>query len=515
MLSWLKGPEKVDHPLADAKEAKKIIEGFPYKDPWKTLEDAGFWLGSVSETDAYKLERRFELVGLLDVATRKAQERMLETYVELPGTDRVQEKRTWKTITDFWKLLGDAYLICVDQARDIKNVPGGVKPLLPVLAARTTRALRHQMKWVLMRYGVVRPALWEEFARCAQLAEAAGAADKRIELYPDAGEPSAQNYEFMRAMMLWAASPSGLSPVEQDVAERLVVHITPKFRYDSKAWEGCDFCFDLVEARPPLRLMRSTPVTPATRYFDVNEARPAVQAMRALVESTGRIPSGVDVGPVADHVMVARVLKHLSFNWVKEMPARAHERRRTALRLHVVNGYQNVLGAIEPGIGDGLDFSSTLSYDSWVAEDVSAGGYGVIVPVGKGEWLRVGIIVALHSDMDSAWQLGVIRRVKGDERRQFHIGIQLISKSPVSVHLRSLIGVEQGSRRQHAIMLSSRASPSGSIHIVARHDLLSGREPIEAMHSKPPVTLVLEPGGVVESGYDFDWLRYKVVVPLV
>ena len=112
-----------------------------------------------------------------------------------------------------------------------------------------------------------------------------------------------------------------------------------------------------------------------------------------------------------------------------------------------MNGYQNVLGAIEPGIGDGLDFSSTLSYDSWVAEDVSAGGYGVIVPVGKGEWLRVGIIVALHSDMDSAWQLGVIRRVKGDERRQFHIGIQLISKSPVSVHLRSLIGVEQGSRR--------------------------------------------------------------------
>ena len=64
-------------------------------------------------------------------------------------------------------------------------------------------------------------------------------------------------------------------------------------------------------------------------------------------------------------------------------------------------------------------------------------------------------------------------------------------------------------------MLSSRASPSGSIHIVARHDRWSGREPIEAMHRTPPVTLVLEPGGVVESGYDFDWLRCKVVVPLV
>ena len=72
------------------------------------------------------------------------------------------------------------------------------------------------------------------------------------------------------------------------------------------------------------------------------------------------------------------------------------------MRLHVVHGYQNVLGAIEPGIGEGLDFSDTLSYDSWVAEDVSAGGYGVIVPAGKGEWLRVGVILALRGEMDAA-----------------------------------------------------------------------------------------------------------------
>lgn len=513
MLSWLKGSEKVDHPLADPKDSKKFFDGLP-KDPWKALEEAGYWLGSIAETAGFKLDRRFELVSTLDVTTRKFQERLLETYVTLPDTDRIQEKRTWKVVTDFWKHLGDAYLSCVDQAQDIKTVPGGVKQHLPVIAARTTRALRHQMKWVLMRYGVVRPALWEEFSRCALLAEAAGVVDKQVALYPEAAETSSQSYEFLRAMMLWAASPSGLSPVEQDVAERLVAQFTPKFRYDSKPWEGCDYCFDLAGGRPPLRLMRSTPVSEATRYFDVNEARPAVQALAALVNTSGRVPPGVG-GPVGDSVMVARVLKHLGFNWAKEMPARAHERRRTALRLHVVHGYQNVLGAIEPGIGDGLDFSDTLSYDSWVAEDVSAGGYGVIVPAGKGEWLRVGVIVALRGEMDAAWNMGIIRRVKGDEHRQHRIGIQLISKAPVSVHVRSISGLEQGSRRQHAILLSSRASPSGSLHIVARHDLLSGREPIEAMYGKPAVTSVLEPGGVIESGYDFDWLRYKLVEPLV
>ncbi len=515
MLSWLTGGDKIDHPLADSKKAKKIIDEFPYKDPWKTFEDVGFWLGSVNETDAYKLERRFEVVGMLDMATRKTQERILDEYLQLPDTDRLQEKRTWKAATDFWTLLGDSYLICVRQAIEAQPVSGNFKSQLPLVAARATRALRHHMKWVLMRYGVVHASLWEDFARCAQMAEAAGVADKAVELYPGAGAASSQCFEFLRAMMLWASSPSGLSPVEQDVAERLVVHFTPKFRYDIKQWEGCDYCFDLVEARPPLRLMRSTPVSPASRFFDVHEARSAVQALQALVASSGNIPSTIDLGPVADSVMATRVLKHLNFNWAKEMPARAHERRRTAISLHVVHGYQQVLGAIEPALGEGLDFSSTLSHNLWIAEDASLGGYGVVVPAGKGEWLRVGVIVALRSETDASWQLGVIRRVKGDEHRQHRIGIQIISKAPVPVFLRSIIGVEQGSKRQPSILLNTRTSSSGSMHIVTRHDLLTGREPIEAMYGKPATTLVLEPGGIVESGYDFDWFRYKRVDPLV
>ena len=508
MLSWLKG-DKVDHPLANAKEAKKLIDDFPYKDPWKTLEDANYWLGSVNETEGFKVDHRFEVIDMLDVATRKSQEQLLNAYVVLTEGDRVQEKRIWKTVTEFWKLLGDGYLACVSQAQIAKNVPSAFKPQLPVLAARTTRALRYQMKWVLMRYGVVRSGLWEEFARCALLAESVGAVEKMVELYPGA-EQSSLCYEFLRAMMLWAASPSGLSPVEQDIAERLVVRLTPKFRYGVKPWDGCDYCFDLAEARPPLRLVRSTPVSAATRYFDVNEARQAAQALHTQVSSNGHIPSSVNLGPAADGPMAARVLKHLGINWAKEMPARASERRKTALRLSVTHSYQNVQGAIEPGTGEGLNFSDTLSHDSWIAEDVSAGGYGVIVPAGKGEWLCVGILVALRTEIDSSWNLGVIRRVKGDEHRQHHIAIQLISKVPVPVYLRSMTGVEQGSKRQNAILLSARPSPSGSLHIVARRDLFAGREPLEAMFGNPASTVMLDPGGVVESGHDFDWLRYKL-----
>lgn len=509
MLSWLKG-DKVDHPLADAKAAKKIVEDFPYKDSWKTLEDANYWLGSVNETAGFKIERRFEIIDLLDQATRKAQDRLLETYLTLPENDRVQEKRIWKTVADYWKLLGDGYLLCVDQARELKNVPNKFKPQLPMLAARTTRALRLQMKWVLMRYGVVRSSLWGEFSRCTLLAEAAGMVEKLIEMYPGVKEPSSQSYELLRAMMLWAASPNGLSPVEQDIADRLVVKLTPQFRIDSKPWEGCDYYFDLAALRPPLRLTRSTPVSEVTRYFDAGEAREAVQIMLSQVSRTGNIPSGLSLGSVADGPTAARVLKHLGVNWAKEMPERAFERCRTALILQVVHGYQNILGIIEPDFREAAEPVDPAAQDSWVAEDASTGGYGLVVPAGKGEWLRVGALVALHSEMEAAWQLGVIRRVKSDEYRQYRIGVQLISKLPVPVHLRSLSGVKNASKPQHAILLSARASPNGGMHVVARRDMFAGQEPIEAMFGKPAATCVMQPGGMVESGYDFDWLRYKL-----
>jgi hypothetical protein len=181
------------------------------------------------------------------------------------------------------------------------------------------------------------------------------------------------------------------------------------------------------------------------------------------------------------------------------------------MRLLVMHGYPNVVTAVDPGTNDGLDFSATLSHDAWIAEDVSAGGYGVIVPAGKGDWLRVGALVALRSETESAWELGIIRRVKSDDHRQHRVGIQLISRSATLIHLRRVGGAGQGGKHQTALLLAARPSRTGSLHVVARRDMFDGRESLEAIHGDPPATITLNAGGVVESGQDFDWLRYKLL----
>ncbi len=511
MLNWLKG-DKVNHPFADARHAKAVIDSFPANDPWQTLEDANYWLHSINQTAGFKLVKRFELIDQLDIATREAQEKLLDTYNGLREQDKIQEKRIWKTSSDFWHASAAGYLACLDQAQDDKNVSAATKGQWLVIAARGIRALRQQVKWVLMRYGMVRPEIWKEIGRYTAFAEKGGFADKLVELYPVSGQ-STVHYEFLRLMMLWASSPSGLSPVEQDVAERIIVHLTSKFRFEMTQWDDCGYRFDLDGILPPLRLTRSTTINAGTRFFDASEARQAAQAMLSLVTGTGSMPAGADLGPGVEAVTVAKVLKHLLFNWAKEMPSRASERRRTAMTLHVVHGFQNVQGAVAPELSEGLDFSDTLAYDTWIAEDVSVGGFGVIVPANKGEWLKVGVLLGVRTEIESSWSVGIVRRVKSDEHRQHHAGIQLISRTAQLVHLRTLAAVEQGGKRQSAILLSTQPSPNGSLHVIARHDLFDGKEPLEAMYGNPARTVMLEGAGLLENSDDFDWLRYRFSEP--
>lgn len=507
MLAWLKR-EKIDHPLAEPKGAARIIDGLSARDPVRALEEANQWLLSINETAAFKLQRRLELIDALDVATRKSQERLCDSYVVLPEGD-AQEKRMWQAASQFWKLLADGYLACARQSRDINSVPAAVKAQLPLVVARGLRALRGQMKWTLLHYTMLRAEFWSECGRLIALAESMDCAEAPIELFGTSVARSSPNDEMLRIMMFWAAMPSGLSPVEQDIAERLVQYLTPKFRSSARAADDYDFFFDLDGSRPPLRFVRSAPVGATTRFFDVGEGRAAVHEIFSAMARSGNLPVGVNWGPASENNIILRVLKHLSVNWSKELPSRAASRQKSEASVEAVHGYSNVLGLVAPQQASGLAANAALLAETWVTEDMSDGGCGVIVPHSKGEGLRVGVLVALREQADAPWKIGLIRRIGSYNYRQHHVGVQFLSLAPTAVFLRTLTGAKQGRKREGGILLSARPTPSGYLHILMRRDLFSGREPVEVLFGGQETPVMLQPGGVVESGHDFDWLRYQ------
>ena len=65
MLKWITG-SKVDHPLADPKQARALVAELPPYDPIKALEEITRWLESLVDAEGFKLERLYEVIDLLD-----------------------------------------------------------------------------------------------------------------------------------------------------------------------------------------------------------------------------------------------------------------------------------------------------------------------------------------------------------------------------------------------------------------------------------------------------------------
>ena len=76
VLKWIVG-SKVDHPLADPKEAKALVSELPSHDYLKALEEITRWLESLAEAEGFKLERLFEIAELLDSTAQPHHRRLV------------------------------------------------------------------------------------------------------------------------------------------------------------------------------------------------------------------------------------------------------------------------------------------------------------------------------------------------------------------------------------------------------------------------------------------------------
>lgn len=339
------------------------------------------------------------------------------------------------------------------------------------------------------------------------LAEAVDAAAQRVEIFR--GIAVSPTDELLRLMAFWTAVPSGLSPVEQDIAERLVIYLTPKLSCGAGAADGHDYFFELDGSRAPLRVMPSLPVGAATRFFDVSGARDTLGAIRAVVRGAGTLPPGLQWGPSAHGNAVLRVLGHMRTHWARELPPRSESRQKTAARLNAVCGFQAVLARVAPETPAGCATGGRAPHDEWVAEDVSAGGCGVVVPQGKGAALRVGMLAALQTPAEAVWRIGIIRRIHELKYRQHRLGIQVVCAAAIRVVLRAITGVRHGPDRVPGLLLSEQPSSAGYVYVIIQRGTFSGIETVEGVIGNRGGPVTLQAGGVLESGHDFDWLYYR------
>jgi len=486
-----------DHPMRSPKEARRILDALP-PDDVKALEELAHWHESVSGAEGFKLPERAALLLAIDEAAQPRVRKLSRDYCATGRPSRYQENRMWTQVHEYWKQAGLAFGRLIDASA---QAPKALEArTVALVCTRALRALAQQIKWQHMRYGPVDPAVWGAFNKVYAFCEARGIAEGKLPLYPVAGTETSPRQEFLRAAMFSASSPDSLLAAEIDYAERTIAELAAYFLVGNAPAPGLLYWTDLNQAMAPLRIVKPPAAAPGLRCFGPGNAMTSLQALIQKNEAIRELPpSGVMQDPEA----ALEVLKHLAMLWSPEPPERRHARHNVKSRLTIAHGFAGALEAVG-GAADSLDFNQKAA-ESWVVENVSAGGFGAIVPQAKTDWLRVGTLLALQPDGGTNWIIGAIRRVSRTSANEARVGIETISRAPRVAKFRV-----KGLGEETGLLLPSAVLGSGEVSVAMRAGIYPPATNLEAtLDGKEHVYL---PQGNPERAEDYELVRFREMI---
>ena len=505
MLGLFGGRGKPDHPLADAKEARRILSTVGSLEPHKALSELDEWIDSVSGAEGFKPEDRANLILQLDEAGQPHARKILRDYLNSARMPKQQESKLWSAYYEFLSRLADAYVKCIDLSIDGVRGSDALKPLLPVLGVRATRALGGQLKLLQMRYRPVHGDLWFAVGRIYRHLRSRKLHLKSVFVYPSGAQESCVEHEFIKVMMFAASSPDSLVPVEIEIAERVIAHFVQDFSLTTTPQPDTTYWIDLDEADPPLRLAQPPELSDTLVFFSAGSALRGVEDLSKLIANKGMVPSDVALEGIYKPEQVVEVLDHLSMYWAKSPPIRRHERHRVKNRLSVVHGYAGLVACLSwDGSTTDLAISEENTVESWVVQNVSAGGFGATTPQLTGDWLRIGCVLGMQPDGGANWLVGLVRRLARDADDQGNVGIQTVAKSAFPVELRT---GGSGASIGTGILLVDPTDKAGEVRILLDVDRFDDRRSIEMV--KDGINHLLMPVGIIEQGDDYELARYR------
>ncbi|MEO8003710.1 MAG: hypothetical protein ABI771_02310 [Betaproteobacteria bacterium] len=511
MLKWIKGADD-EHPLADDKAAREYIEQLPALDSYKSLDELSNLLHTLGGATRLKAARVLEIIDLVDAAAKTHHRKLAQDY--LAGSARLQkvrEVRIWNAVVGFWKELADAYAMCADRCQDGSGGWSALKARMPMVVSRALRAMAVQLKWHLVRYGPVEPGYWAKTGKLFAYAEEQGFTNSAVEVYPGNAGTSTVQREFLKVAMLAVSSPGSLAPLNLEIAQRVVGHLSEYFEVHADAAPDCHFHVYVDADTPPARAMSVPVEAPGRRMFGPGQAVAELDRLIAAVQGSGFLPTRVDLGGAFDTQVVLSAMHHLARYWAPVPPARSEERHGGLARISVVYDF-TAISTMVSNQTNSSPFDDAI--EVWTAENESESGYGALVPFTKSDWLRVGTLLGIKREEGASWGVGVVRRIAAFDHTQRHIGIQMLTRGAIAVNLMedSLVADSQVLPVDSALLLLSHAPDSGgaaNMNLLLKPGIFA---PANSMQMRIwERDYVLMSGEIVESGEDFDLARYRVM----
>jgi hypothetical protein len=465
------GGGKPDHPMADLKAARKILDELPPQD-LKALEELTHWHETLSAAEGFKLEDRAQRHSAIDDT---ASLRLRKLAAEYDRGSRAQQNLLWARIHEYWRQSGQAH----SRTLDAKTPPGMLSAAL--------RALAQQLKWQQVRYGPVDAEVWGLLNRVFATAEARGVNEAKP--------------EFLKAALFSASSPDSLLAREIDVAERLISALAPAFAMAKAPALDLPYWTDLAQPMAPARGKQPPQPGPGVRYLGAGSAAATLAGWIKTVERSRQAPSDLKLGVEVDPEILLGVLRHLAAHWSSEPPERRHARRPMKTVLTIAHGFDGVLEAL--GGGDSLNFDKQAG-EAWAVENISAGGFGAIAPQSKTDWVRVGTLVAAQPEGGDHWLVGTVRRVNRLSATEIRVGVQTLSHAPAV----SLFNTK--SAEAPGVLLPPPGPATGEAAIALRAGVFVPGENLERRAGERQH--VYMPQGVAERGDDYEIVKFREMI---
>jgi hypothetical protein len=513
-MKKLFGGARPDHPMADPKEARRLLEELTTQDPLKVLEDLAHWHESVGVAEGFRPDARIQLLFAIDEAAQASVRKASREYLAAARPSRVQENRLWTRLHEYCRQCGRAYALSVDAVLQGVRGADAAKPLLPLLLVRTLRALSQQIKWLHLRYGPMDPAVWRVLNGVFAFAEAQGLADTRVPaVYPGVTGESTPRQEFARTLMLSVSSPDSLLPSEIELAERVIGDFAASLLLVGEGGPDLTHWTDLGEAMAPLRLAKTPQRTPGLRFFGAGSAAGALEALIRRMEATGQLPTSVSSTGTFESEAAIELMRHLLLYWSPASPERKHPRHAVKSRLSIVHGFDAVVGALN-GVAAAPDSdkqgadkpgAEKQGAENWIVENVSAGGFGAVVPQAKSDWLKIGTLLAMQPDGGNNWVVGMVRRVSKVSSQEARVGIQTLSRAPELARF-ALRGA-RGKEPEPGVLLPAAGLGSGEASIALRTGVFVPGQTLE--NQRGGRSYVYMPQDLAERGDDYDIVRFR------
>lgn len=494
-----------DHPLADAKELKRALAELPVDNAFKAVDEIFGWLESLRGADDFRVDQYFDVVRRLDDAAQLPLRRLARDYLHSPRLSKADERRLWTCNFGYFGELAERYARCLERAGQNPKDKGSMalKPLLPMASARLLTARVAQLKWLGYRYGPITGELWRQLGQAYLAADAAGYAQKSLQLYPGQQGPSSSAQTYLHALVFHSSSMDSLMPIEIELADRIIAHFLPGFIFTAEPKNSSVHWVDAAQGEPPARLARQPEAMPPTlRFFSPGTAPQALNELIRQVER-GELPDNLNLSGQYAPKTVLPVLRHLALYWAPQPPLREHRRHSVKTRIAVLQGFDNCFTVFS---GEVARIGKERDAASWVVENVSLGGFGAEVEELGIDWLKVGSLLCVQPEGGENWVLGTVRRYSKESDSCASVGIQSLSRQAQSIELRPRTSGFSAGGGIPGIWLRA-GNAGGEMRLLLPPSSFDLRESLEFSHEDR--NYLLTPVELEESGGDFEIARYR------